>query len=182
MTFLQVNLISVYEEDFKGLRLLLGSMDTELKRADPHPYPIHLSQGFQELLCHPDLEKTNIALVLERRPLAKLEARLREVIQLDHGRHDLAVWLVLQHHRQLCCDGGVIPQLVLGPGTKLVLGHLYLLHQLLFEDLGVLVHSPKDANAPDQVEPVNLRDRKVIKDPSHHQVRELLREEVPGLP
>ncbi len=48
----------------------MGSMNAELKRANPHPYPFDLLQGLQELFCRPDPEETNVALVLERRPLA----------------------------------------------------------------------------------------------------------------
>ncbi len=46
-----------------GFRLLLDSMDTELKKANPHSYPYDLLQGFQELLCLPNMEETNIALL-----------------------------------------------------------------------------------------------------------------------
>ena len=165
-----------YGEDSVGFRLLLCSMDMELKRADPHSYPFYLLQGFQELICRPNADDTNIALVLERYPLAKRKARLTKVVQLDHGQHNLAVRLVLEHCRQLLCDRGVDLPLVLGPGTELMLGHPDLAH------LKVLVHSCQDANAPDQVGPVNLWDREVVEDPSHHQVCELLHEEIIGLP
>ncbi len=79
-----------------GFRLLLGSMDTELKRADPHSYHFDLLQGLQELLRCPNLEETNIALAFQGHPLEKHKARLREVVQLDHGRHDHAVRLILR--------------------------------------------------------------------------------------
>ncbi len=142
-----------YGEDSVGFPLLLCSMDTELKRADPNSYPFYLLQGFQELICRPNAKETNIALVLEHYPLAKHEARLTEVVQLDHCRHDLAVRLVLEHCRQLLCDGGVDPPLVLGPGSELLLGHLDLAH------LGVLVHSCQDANAPSLSSPPMLLKR-----------------------
>ncbi len=95
--------------------------------------------------------------------------------------HDFAVRLILQHCRQLHSDGGVHPPLTLGPSVELMLGHLDVAHQLLREDLRFLVHSRQDADAPDEVGPVDLRDREVVEDPGHHQVRKLLREEVPGL-
>ncbi len=88
-----------YKQGPVGFRLPLGSMDTELTRANPHSYPSDLLQGFQEFFCRPNPEDTNIALVLERRPLAQHEARPREVVHLDRGRHDLAIQLVLQHRR-----------------------------------------------------------------------------------
>ncbi len=151
-------------------RLLLGSMDTELKRADPHSYPFNLLQGHHELFHRSDLEETNIALVFEHRPLAKNEALHREIIQFGHCHHDLAVWLVLQHRRQLCCDGGVDPPLILGPGTELVLGHCDLAHQLLRECLRLLIHSCQDSNASHMVGPVDLWDQDVLEDHGHHQV------------
>ncbi len=115
--------------------LLLGSMDTELKRANPHSYLFDLLQGLQEFFRYSNPEETDIDLILERRPLAKNEARLRETVQLGHGRHDLAIRLVLQHRRQFCGDEGVLPPLVLCPRTEFVLGHLDFSHQLLGEGL-----------------------------------------------
>ncbi len=68
--------------------------------------------------------------------------------------------------------------LVLG----LVLSHFNLAFQLLRKDPGSPYPQPPRSQFPDQVGPVNPRDREVVKDPSHHQVYKLLREEVPGLP
>ncbi len=122
-----------------GFCLLLGSMNTELNRANPHSYPFDLLQGLQEFFPHPNPEETNVALILERRPFARHEALRMETVQLGHRRHDLAVLLVFQHRRQLCSDGGVFSPLVLSPCLELVLGHLDVSHQLLGESLRVRV-------------------------------------------